>query len=67
MSDRVVTSHTHTHIATSPPAHRVTTLQGMEAMERGRGAAALDNIKIKKIYMLNHFFVEKFVLTNMFI
>ena len=45
MSDRVVTSHTHTHIATSPPAHhhiittpahRVTTLQGMEAMERGR-------------------------------
>ena len=41
MSDRVVTSHTHTHIATSPPAHRVTTLQGMEAMERGRDAAAL--------------------------
>ena len=33
----------------------------------GQGAAALDNIKIKKIYMLNHFFVEKFVLTNMFI
>ena len=36
MSDRVVTSHTHTHIATSPPAHRAITLQGMEAMERGR-------------------------------
>ena len=41
MSDRVVTSHTHTHITT--PTHQVTTLQGMEALERGRDAAALDN------------------------
>ena len=43
MSDRVVTSATHTDIATSPPAHhhhitpahRAITLQGMEALERG--------------------------------
>ena len=43
MSDRVVTSYTHTDIDTSPPAHRAIALQGMEALERGRGAAALDN------------------------
>ena len=36
MSDRVVTSHTHTHPDITTPTHRVTTLQGVEALERGR-------------------------------
>ena len=31
MSDRVVTSHTHTHPDITTPTHRVTTLQGVEA------------------------------------
>ena len=46
MSDRVVTSHTHTHPDITTPTHRVTTLQGMEAMERGRDAAALTLVPV---------------------
>ena len=63
MSDRVVTSHTHTHITTSPRHHHpgtssphhpdiitpAITLQGMEAMERGRDAAALTLVPVTPI------------------